>query len=292
MTKGEYKSVIILRERMVQVKKHGFYLLIIPGFLFLMLFAILPLIMLISGSFIKEGSFTLSRYVDFFKDGYYISILLRTMKLSLISTVIAAALGFPTAYYISKTNIKKRGLYIALAVFPMLTSPVVRSFSWMVILGKRGIINTVLLKIGIIKEPLSLLYNEFSMIVGFVYLFIPLMILSLVGVLENIDKDLVMAAESLGATRFKAFMKVIFPLSVPGLIVGSVLVFTGSLTAYTTPQLLGGTKSKVLATVIYQNAMTLYDWDTAAVVATVMIVVTILVSGVINSFARKLNSRG
>jgi len=274
------------------VKKYSFYLLLAPGFIFLLVFAIIPLINVISGSFISDGSITISRYVDFFKDSYYTGILLRTLKLALISTLVAAVLGFPTAYYISKTNINRRGLYIALAVFPMLTSPVVRSFSWMVILGKYGIVNNFLTKIGIIQEPLSLLYNEFSIVVGFVYLFIPLMILSLVGVLENIDKDLVAAAESLGATRFKAFMKVVFPLSIPGLIVGSVLVFTGSLTAYTTPQLLGGTKSRVLATVMYQNAMTLFDWDTAAVVATVMILVTIIVSGLINSFAKKLNSRG
>lgn len=277
---------------MVQVKKAMFYVLLLPGFLFLMIFAVVPLIMLISGSFMNEGTFTMSRYIDFFTDEYYITILLRTLKLALISTLVAAALGFPTAYYISKTNVNRRGLYIALAVFPMLTSPVVRSFSWMVILGKNGIVNNILTSIGLIEKPLSLLYNEFSIVVGFVYLFMPLMILSLVGVLENIDKDLVMAAESLGATRFKAFMKVIFPLSVPGLIVGCVLVFTGSLTAYTTPQLLGGTDSRVLATVIYQNAMTLFNWDTAAVVATVMIAVTILISGVINSLARKLNSRG
>ncbi|MFA5524132.1 MAG: ABC transporter permease [Tissierellales bacterium] len=274
------------------MKKYSFYLLLAPGFIFLLVFAIIPLINVISGSFISDGSITISRYVDFFKDSYYTGILLRTLKLALISTLVAAVLGFPTAYYISKTNINRRGLYIALAVFPMLTSPVVRSFSWMVILGKYGIVNNFLTKIGIIQEPLSLLYNEFSIVVGFVYLFIPLMILSLVGVLENIDKDLVAAAESLGATRFKAFMKVVFPLSIPGLIVGSVLVFTGSLTAYTTPQLLGGTKSRVLATVMYQNAMTLFDWDTAAVVATVMILVTIIVSGLINSFAKKLNSRG
>lgn len=277
---------------MIELKKHSFYLLLLPGLLFLLVFAILPLIIMISGSFFNDGGVTFSRYISFFQDDYYITILLRTLKLSLISTVIAAILGFPTAYYISKTNINRRGLYIALAVFPMLTSPVVRSFSWMVILGKRGIVNNFLINIGIIEEPLALLYNEFSIVVGFVYLFIPLMILSLVGVLENIDEDLIMAAESLGASRFKAFMKIIFPLSIPGLIVGSVLVFTGSLTAYTTPQLLGGTQSRVLATVIYQNAMTLFDWDTAAVVATIMIAVTILVSGVINSLAKRLNSRG
>lgn len=273
------------------MKKHSHLLLIAPGFVFLMIFAIFPIIGVVSGSFISDGAFTLSRYIEFFKDGYYINILMRTLKLAAISTIIAAILGFPTAYYISQTNIKKRGLYIALSVFPLLTSPVVRSFSWMVILGKNGIINNMLTRIGIINQPISLLYNEFSMIVGFVYLFIPLMILSLVGVLENIDSDLMMAAESLGATRLEAFIKVVFPLSIPGLIVGSVLVFTGCLTAYTTPQLLGGTKSRVLATVIYQNAMTLFDWDTAAVAATIMIVVTIVVGKVINSLAGKLDSR-
>lgn len=280
-----------LKEGVILVKKRSFYLLLAPGFIFLLIFAIFPLISVISGSFVYEGSFTLSRYVEFFKDDYYTNILLRTLKLASISTIITAILGFPTAYYISKKDINKRGLYIALSVFPILTSPVVRSFSWMVILGKHGIVNNVLMKLGVINEPLSLLYNEFSIVVGYVYLFMPLMILSLVGVLENIDQDLMMAAESLGATRFQAFMKVIFPLSIPGLIVGSVLVFTGSLTAYTTPQLLGGTKSRVLATVVYQNAMTLFDWDTAAVAATIMIVVTILVGKIINSFAGKLDSR-
>lgn len=274
------------------MKKNSFYLLLLPGVIFLSIFAIAPLVMLISGSFLGESGFTLSKYFDFFKDEYYITILLRTLKLALISTVISVILGFPTSYYISKANVSKRGLYIALAVFPLLTSPVIRSFSWMVILGKRGIVNSFLMNIGIIKEPLSLLYNEFSIIVGFVYLFMPLMILSLVGVLENIDQELVMAAESLGASKLKAFMKVIFPLSVPGLIVGSVLVFTGSLTAYTTPQLLGGTDSRVLATVIYQNAMTLFDWETAAVIASVMIIVTILVSTIINGLAKKLDTRG
>lgn len=274
------------------MKKNSFYLLLLPGVIFLAVFAIAPLIMLISGSFMGETGFTFSKYVDFFKDEYYMRILFRTLKLALISTMISVVLGFPTAYYISKAKISKRGLYIALAVFPLLTSPVIRSFSWMVILGKRGIVNTALINIGIIAEPLSLLYNEFAIVVGFVYLFMPLMILSLVGVLENIDQELVMAAESLGASRIKAFMKVIFPLSVPGLIVGSVLVFTGSLTAYTTPQLLGGTDSRVLATVIYQNAITLFDWDTAAVIASVMIIITILVSTIINGFAKKIDTRG
>lgn len=274
------------------MKKYSFYLLLLPGVVFLIFFALVPLIMLISGSFIGDGGFTLSRYFDFFTDDYYMVILSRTIKLALISTLISAILGFPTAYYISRSKVNRRGLFIALAVFPLLTSPVIRSFTWMVILGRQGMINTFLQNIGLIQEPLSLLYNEVAIVIGFVYLFMPLMILSLVGVLENIDHELVMAAESLGATRRQSFAKIVFPLSVPGLIIGSVLVFTGSLTAYTTPQLLGGTDSRVLATVIYQNAMTLFDWDTAAVIATVMILVTVLVTTVINGLAKRLDTRG
>jgi len=271
------------------VKKRWLYLLLLPGILLLLIFLIIPIFMVIGNTFFVNGSFSLSRYTGFFKDSYYVEIYFRTIKLGLITTALAIILGFPTAYYISRTNKKVRGLYIMFAVFPLLTSAVVRSFSWMVILGKKGIINTALINLGIISKPLGLLYNEFSIIMGLLYLFLPLMIMSLVGVMENIEGDLTEAAESLGATKIKAFLKVVFPLSVPGLIVGSILVFTGSITAYTTPQLLGGNKSKVLSTLIYQSAMVLFDWDTAAVVATVMIVTTLIVSVIINKVASQIN---
>lgn len=272
------------------MKKKGLALFLMPGMLLLIFFLIIPLFASIGNTFVVDGGFSLSRYFDFFKDEYYLEIYMRTIKLGVVTTILATILGFPTAYYISRTNKKVRGLYIMFAVFPLLTSAVVRSFSWMVILGKRGIVNTVLMNIGIISKPLSLLYNEFSIVMGLLYLFLPLMIMSLVGVMENIDGDLTEAAESLGATRFQAFFKVVFPLSVPGLIVGSILVFTGSITAYTTPQLLGGSKAKVLSTLIYQSAMSLFDWDTAAVVATIMIVTTLIVSSIINMMASRINS--
>lgn len=178
---------------------------------------------------------------------------------------------------------------MALAVFPMFTSPVIRSFSWMVLLGKKGIVNELLVELGIVAKPISLLYNEFSMVVGFIQLFLPLMILSLIGVMDNISEDLNLAAGSLGASRMGIFRHVVLPLSIPGLVTGSVLVFTGCLTAYTTPQLLGGTDTRVLATMIYQQAMSLGDWTQASVVAVIMIVVTIAVSTVINKVSRKLN---
>lgn len=274
------------------MRKNYIYLLLFPGILLLLLFEIIPLISTIIPTFFQDETFTFQSYLDFFTNRSSMKIFYRTLKLSLISTLICVILGFPTSYYIAKTNMKKRGLYIALAVFPLLTSPVVRSFSWMVVLGKKGLLNTFLLNLNLIETPFNLLFNEISIVIGLVHLFLPLMILSLVGVMENIEHDLLMAAKSLGASSFTAFMKVVFPLSIPGVIVGSVLVFTGSLTAYTTPQLLGGPKSKVMANLIYQNAMTLFDWNTAAVVSVVMIITTMIIISIINTLGKRLNPKG
>ena len=274
------------------MKRKGHYLLFIPCIVLVAYFMIVPLLDIIIPTFAntKDGMF--SAYREFFTDSYMMSIFWRTIKISLISSLICMVIGVPVSYYISRVSKKVRGLFIALTVFPILTNSVVRSFAWMSILGKNGIINNLLIKLNIVNEPLSLLYTEGAIIVGTVYIFLPLMIISLVGVMENIDNDLLEAAESLGANRLKAFFKVVFPLSLPGLIVGTVLVFTGSLTAYTTPQLLGGNKNTVLATLIYQKTMTLGDWQGAAVVATIMIVVTLIVIKGINFLASRLDKRG
>lgn len=263
-------------------------LLVVPGVLFVVFFMLVPLFSLCLTSFFPEQSFSFSSYWGLFKDVYFQQVFARSMRLSLLSTLVCALLGFPTAYYISKHS-KHKGMMMAFAVFPMFTSPVIRSFSWMVILGKRGIVNNFLVAVGLFSKPQSLLYNEFSMTVGFVQLFLPQMILSLIGVMDNIPDDLTLAAGNLGAGRLRAFFEVVFPLSISGLVTGSVLVFTGCMTAYTTPQLLGGADTRVLSTMVYQYAMSLRDWTQASVVAVVMIVVTMLVSSVFNTVSKKVN---
>ena len=131
-----------------------------------------------------------------------------------------------------------------------------------------------LLAAGFVDKPAKLLYTDFAIIIGSIYLFLPLMIVTVTGVMENIDDDMMEAAQSLGAARMEAFMKVVFPMSLPGIIVGGILVFTGTLTAYTTPQLLGGNSNMVMATLIYQRAMSVGDWTGASVIAFIMIIVT------------------
>ena len=272
----------------MQKKTKVWLLLVVPGVFFVVFFMLIPLFSLCFSSFYQEAGFTLANYFKLFGDVYFQQVFLRSLRLSLLSTAVCAVLGFPTAYYISKYS-KHKGMMMAFAVFPMFTSPVIRSFSWMVILGKRGIVNSFLVSIGLFAKPQSLLYNEFSITVGFVQLFLPQMILSLIGVMDSIPDDLTLAAGSLGATRIGSFFHVVFPLSSSGLVTGSVLVFTGCMTAYTTPQLLGGTDTRVLSTMIYQYAMSLRDWTQASVVAVVMIVVTMTVSSVFNSLSRRIN---
>ena len=272
----------------MQKKTRVWLLLVIPGVFFVVFFMLIPLFSLCFSSFYDDAGFTLANYFRLFGDIYFQQVFVRSLRLSLLSTAVCAVLGFPTAYYISKYS-RHKGMMMAFAVFPMFTSPVIRSFSWMVILGKRGIVNSFLVSIGLFAKPQSLLYNEFSMTVGFVQLFLPQMILSLIGVMDSIPDDLTLAAGSLGATRIGSFFHVVFPLSISGLVTGSVLVFTGCMTAYTTPQLLGGTDTRVLSTMIYQYAMSLRDWTQASVVAVVMIVVTMAVSSAFNSLSRRIN---
>jgi putative spermidine/putrescine transport system permease protein len=263
----------------------------LPVILLLLFFMILPLINSILPTFTVDGEFSLKAYWAFLTDSYNQKILMRTIRISLIVTVISAILGIPAAYYIAGVSKKWKSILMAMTMFPLLTNSVIRSFAWINILGKSGIVNSTFLKLGIISEPIALLYTEFAIIIGSVYLFLPTMIMTLVGVMENIEAETLEAAETLGASPFKAFYKIVLPLCVPGVIVGSILVFTGTMTAYTTPQLLGGNKNMMLATFLYQQASALGNWTSASMIALIMIVITLLVNKGMNFIASRVDRR-
>ncbi len=267
-------------------------LLLVPGIILLIVFLVMPLISIFMPTIFPEGSFTLSSYVSFFKDPLNVKIFIRTLKIALITTIICVILGVPAAYYMSRCKKSLKSLLMTISIFPLLTNSVIRSFAWITILGKNGFINRLLAGLGLIDQPLSMLYTEFAIVIGSVYLFLPLMLTTLAGVMDTIENDMMEAAESLGANRFVAFLKVILPLSLPGIIVGSTLVFTGTLSAYTTPQLLGGNKNTVMATFIYEKAMSLGDWQGTSVVAVVMIITTVVAMKLLNMLAKKLDKRG
>lgn len=275
----------------VKMKKSSAFIMVVPGLVILAVCLFLPLLRVLIPSF-HTGDYPFSAYVDFFRDEYYLKIFMRTVKVAFLTTAVCMTAGVPTAYFISRCRKKWRGILLSVSIFPLMTNSVIRSFAWINILGSNGIINRFLLAAGFVEKPAKLLYTDFSIIIGSVYLFLPLMIVTVAGVMENIDDDMMEAALSLGADRFKAFMKVIFPISLPGIIVGGILVFTGTLTAYTTPQLLGGNKHMVLATFIYQRAMSVGDWNGAAVISLIMIVVTLAVIKGLNALSARLDRRG
>lgn len=256
------------------MKRRSYLALILPGILLILFALLIPLFSLIRLSFGETG-FSLEAYRIFLSDPFYLKIIIRTIKLSLITTLLTVIFGLPTAYYISQAEEKKKGVLMATVLFPLLSNAVVRAFAWMNMLGKNGVINSLLLKTKLISEPLSLMYSELAIVIGSVYLFLPVMITSLVPILENISKDYLEAAESLGAQDAKVFFKIVLPLSFPGLIVGTVLVFTGSMSAYTTPSLLGGNQNMMLSTLIHQQASQLSNWTSASMISFIMILISI-----------------
>jgi putative spermidine/putrescine transport system permease protein len=259
-----------------------------PATLAVLGFLLVPIGLVIAGTFTDpRGAF--APYFAYFNSGFRTTVLFRTLQISALTTVISLIFGFMTAYVVSRAPGRLKSLLIVAAVFPLLTGVVVRAFAWLIILGRNGILNQTLLGLGLTSEPLEMLYTQGAVIVGMVYLFVPLMVLSLVGVLENIPRDVLQASSSLGASPMATFWQVLLPLAVPGLIVGAVLVFTGSFTAYATPQLLGGERQTVLATLLQQRAMVSFDWVGASTIATIMTVITISIDLAMSHIARRIN---
>ena len=273
------------------MKKVSRAMALLPTLFLVVVFLLIPLVMLFVTTLVTESGNPLEYYRSFFESSYSLNVLWRTVYIALTVTVICVVLGVPTAYFISGLDNRWKNIMMAITVFPLLTNSVVRSFAWINILGQNGVVNQLLLSLKIIDQPLSLLYTEFAIIIGSVYLFLPTMITSLVGVMDNIDDEIVEAASSLGLNQLQTFIKVVVPLSISGIIVGSILVYTGTLTAYTTPQLLGGNRNMVLATYLRQSAMTLGDWQLASVIAVIMVVITVLVMWGLNKLAGRLDRR-
>jgi len=257
--------------------KKPFILLLLPGFIFLLIFFLSPLIFVLAESFRGiDGGVSFIRYKEVLADPQFRLVFIRTLKMALIVTPIAVLVGYPSAYLITKLSSAKKSILMSLVILPLMTSPVARTYAWIVILGKYGIINQSMTSLGILKEPARLMYTEGAIIVGLLQLFLPIMILTLVSAMENVQDEVEEAALSLGSGRAGCFFRVIVPLSFDGLIMGVTLVFTGSITAYVTPAILGGAKVLTLSTLMRQEALVLMNWEGATVIAVIMIFTTLL----------------
>jgi putative spermidine/putrescine transport system permease protein len=258
--------------------KRTLLLLLGPGAAFLVLFFLVPLAFVLLESFQSpEQGFTLSRYVEVFTSTQFHTVYVRTIKIALIVTPIAVVLGYPTAYVLSRLSARNKSILMSLIILPLMTNPVARTYSWIVILGRLGLVNRLMLLLGLTEEPVRLIYTEGAIVLGLLQLFLPLMILTLVSGMENVPDDVEDAARSLGSTRIGAFFRMIVPLSFDGLILGVTLVFTGCITAYVTPAILGGSRVLTLSTLMRQEALVQTNWETATVIAVIMVATTLII---------------
>lgn len=246
-------------------------MLALPAALFAGVVFLVPVILLLSESFHSGSSWSFSAYTAFFSEPLNRTVFWRTLKLGLEVTAVSAILGYAAAYAIVALPANSKGRMIGLIMLPMMISPVARTYAWIVILGRTGIINQALQGLGIINSPARILFTETAIFIGLLQLFLPLMIISLISALENLPKDVVPAARVLGANWLQIFWKVILPLTKEGLVIGGTLVFTGSLTAYITPAILGGSKVLMLETLLYQRVSVANDFVSASVIALVLV---------------------
>jgi putative spermidine/putrescine transport system permease protein len=222
-----------------------------------------PLTRLLAWSFFSPG-FTLEHYAKLFQEPTYFRALRNTAEISLSVTALSLAIGYPLAYLMAVVSARTRAVLVVLVLVPFWTSILVRTFAWMIILGKRGLINQVLVDWGMIDRPLALIYNMVGVQVGMVHVLLPFMVFPLLSVMTRIDAALVAAARSLGASPRQAFLKIFFPLSLPGVSAGCVLVFLLAVGFYITPALLGGEGQVTFATLIELVVRDLLDWNFGA----------------------------
>jgi putative spermidine/putrescine transport system permease protein len=250
-------------------------LLLAPAMIVLLGAFIIPMIYILLQSLQNEQQqFSFHNYALFFQDPYYIGILWRTVKLSLFTVVLCLLLGYPVAMYMAKASGRMRGIVTFLIIAPHLISVVIRNFGWVVILGEKGWINNTLIKLGLIDKPLRLLYNELGVVIGLTDSFIVYMVLALATSLYAIDPSLHKAAGILGASKMRSFFTITLPLSLPGIIAGTTLVFSLSMSAFVTPALMGGTSVKVMPVITYEKIMATLNWPLGAALAFLMLAST------------------
>lgn len=249
--------------------------LALPAALFTFLVFLVPVGILLSIAFQTEsGAWSLQGYVDFFSQPLNQTVFLRTLKLGVLVAGTAAVIGYAAAFCIVNLPATSRGRIFGLVVLPLMISPVARTYAWIVILGRTGIVNDTIVGLGLSDTPIRLLFTETAVFIGLLQLFLPLMIISLVSAMENIPKDVIPAARVLGASWLQVFFRVILPLTREGLVIGGTLVFTGALTAYITPAILGGSKVLMLETLLYQRVNVSNDFVSASVIAMILIVMS------------------
>jgi putative spermidine/putrescine transport system permease protein/spermidine/putrescine transport system permease protein len=248
-----------------------------PALLLVTVILLIPVGWLFWLSFSGSQGLSLANYIRLIENPAYLAIFRITFLLALVVTVLALLLGYPLAYLLSQLPPRLASLGLVVVLLPFWTSILVRTYAWLVLLQRRGLINQMLIDLGLIEEPLGLIYNVMGVTIGMVHIMIPFMVLPVYAAMRSIDPMLVTAAVSLGASRRRAFWTVFFPLTIPGLMAGSLLVFIYCLGFYITPQILGGGRVNMVSMKILENATVYSDWGAASALGVVLLGVTLLI---------------
>jgi putative spermidine/putrescine transport system permease protein len=261
------------------------FLLAVPATLLVATIIGLPLVLLFRYSLnqydrydMMREALTLDNYAAIFRDAFFRNVLLRTILVAAISTAVALMLALPVAYFIARAPARFKSALIILVVFPLLVGNLVRAAGWMAVMGNRGFVNQLLLGLGLIEEPLEILYTPTAVVIGIIAVVLPFMTLVLQSVLEQIDPSLEEAAGNLGARPFTAFRRVVLPLALPGVIAGTVLVFILCMNAYATPVLLGGPRFHMMAPQVYEQITGQSNWPFGGALAFILMATTLVLT--------------
>ncbi len=263
-----------------QARREGAALfgLTLPYLAVVFLLIVIPVGWLFWMSFVgRDGEFTFEHYVRLYESKAYYRIFLTTFKISIITTAVCAVIGYPLAYFMSQLPRRAANLCMIAVLVPFWTSLLVRTYAWLVLLQRRGLLNSLGMELGLFNEPLPLVHNTTGTLIGMVHIMLPFLILPLYANMKAIDRDCMLAAASMGATQIRAFWSVFFPLSLPGLLAGSLIVFVICLGFYVTPAVLGGGKVIMVSMKIQSNIELFFSWGSASALGVVLLLVTILI---------------
>jgi len=230
-------------------------------------------------------SLTLQNYVAVLGDSFYLAIIRRTLGVAAVILAVSLVIGYPVAYFVALLPPRRRTLVLLMLLFPLMVSNVVRAYGWVALLGRRGVINTGLHDLGLIDAPLDLLYTTQAVVVGLMTILLPYMVISIANTLAALDRRYEEAAQALGAGPVRTFLHVTLPLSTPGVASGTLLVFLLTLSAYVTITLLGGPRSKLLVSMIY-DGVTAFQWPHAAALAFVLLALALAITALILALLR------
>ena len=267
----------------------------LPGLIFLTLFAAFPVLSMLFMSILTAGRFggvttpfTLNNFVRA-TDSTFLKVIGTSLLISAATAILSLLIGFPTALFISRLSRKWQIILVVAIVMPYWTNFLVRTYAWLVLLNNEGIINKFLERIGLINQPIEMLYTPFAVIVGMTYLYLPLMILPIYAALEKVDKNLIEAAHDLGSSTWKSLKTISIPLAMPGILIGLIFVFVPSMGNFVVPEILGGGKTVMIGNLVRDQFLKARDWPFGATFALILTIILVILISIQSRVSKRVD---